>query len=204
MRWKVSWLVMLFCCVVLGLLMAGCQMPLAGGRAVLVLPFARSPVVLDSQGTQTVHDADHLGPGSGTDAATVANPDGSKVASAGGFMIQVTGNDARNARSTDTGLADQQSTVAGRETGSVDASGPRKLDKALSIPINAAPGAGVTVPGVGGVPAAGGEDGAAVEPRLPDRIQLEISEEDLEEIANRASRKVLQAYDTVSLGRASP
>ncbi len=132
--------------------LAGCALGIAGARVQLATPFSKPNTSYDSVGVAQKNDraagATFTAPG-----GTAAQADPDTMAGQADQIVQV-GGDASNARSTDTGLAKDQSVVAGRETGEVDASGTRERSPGIAIPVaagatptataTATPGGGLT------------------------------------------------------------
>lgn len=147
------------------LVCGGCAIGLAGARVSLATPFSDPNFSYDSVGVaqKNAHAAGAQFSGPGGTAAQ-ADPD---TLAGQADQIVVVGNDASNARSTDTGMADEQSVVGGRETGAVDASGDRRLDRRVTPTVNVGPGGGASVDASDNVPdpvPVDGDDGASLGP----------------------------------------
>jgi len=137
----VKTLLMLAAIAVLTFIVGGCAVGIAGARVSMPMPGSRPVLVYDSTGVNAKNGTDNgaqLGKGGLGDPGT--STDGTRQGIADQAITA--GGDLANARSTDTGLAKGQSVVGGRETGEVNAAGPRDQDKSLKIPVNVSPGSG--------------------------------------------------------------
>lgn len=196
--------------VAIAMVMSGCafNVAIAGGRALGDAPMAKSPKNLDSTDVQQLHDTDGLTPGQADLAADVAQGEGNTTRAGGANQIMQVGGNAANARSTDTSMAEEQSTAAGRETGSVDASGDRTQDRSLNPAVNVGPagGASVDVQRENVLPEVDGDDGAMMRPLSPGTGEpdLPVGPHNVEELAARAQwlerelRRTLNALDIVT------
>ena len=119
-------------CVFLGLINVGC-VNLGGGRQAISLPFSAPNFAMDSQAVQQKNDDAAGAQFSGTGLNPVADQ-----------QINI-GNDAANSRSTDASLAAKQSNAQGRESGNIQADGPRTLDDSAKLPVNVGPGGGANL-----------------------------------------------------------
>lgn len=103
-------LVVIMLIAILWGMVSGCVMGVAGARVNVPLPGSRQNMAMDSvnsQGSQGASEGQQVD-------GEAAVEDGERRAR-GAHQVMVSG-DATNARSTDTGMADEASTVAGRET----------------------------------------------------------------------------------------
>ena len=126
---------------VLGLLAFanGCAFGVAGARVSLATPFSRPNFAYDSVGANQKNSASGAVLPGKVAKTPAAAADADTESGGAADQLVIIGNDASNARSTDTGLSAKQGAAAGKGTvsapGSRNSADTKKISPQLSIPV---------------------------------------------------------------------